>query len=78
MVDELRETGVVAPPEEPELAASGAVVPPPHAQHVRRQTPAEAAQNGVLLRDGEQDGRGRGPLPHEASPFDPSQIGQAK
>lgn len=35
VVDELGKVGIVAPPEEPELSASGRLVPPPHAQHVR-------------------------------------------
>ena len=74
MVDELSEARVVSPPEEPQLAASGAMVPPPHAQHVALQAAAEAAQDGVLLRHREQDGRRGGPLPHEALPFDPRQV----
>ena len=78
VVDELSKAGVVAPPEETELAASGAVVTPPHAQHVGRQTAAEAAQDGVLLRHREQDGGRGGPLPHESPPFNPSQVSLRK
>lgn len=53
MVDELREVGIVAPPEEPELPASLPLAPPPHAQHICLQTAAEAAEDGVLLGDWE-------------------------
>lgn len=74
VVDELGEVGVVAPPEEPELPAPRSLVAPPHAQHVGLQAAAEAAQDGVLLRHGEDDGRRGGSLPHEAAPFDASQV----
>ncbi|KAL0182667.1 hypothetical protein M9458_022042, partial [Cirrhinus mrigala] len=51
------EVGIVTPPEEPELPASLPLAPPPHAQHIRLQTTAEAAEDRVLLGDREQDGR---------------------
>lgn len=56
IVDKLCKTGVIPPPEEPELSATRGVVSPPHAQHVRRQASAEATQDRVLLGHGEQDG----------------------
>lgn len=74
IVDKLRKTGVVAPPEKPELSATRSVVPSPHAQHVRRQASAETTQDRVLLGHGEKDGRRGGSLPHKSPPFYPSQI----
>lgn len=35
VVDELREVGIVTPPEEPEFPVSLPLAPPPHAQHIR-------------------------------------------
>lgn len=73
-MNELSEVGVVAPPEEPELAAAGRLVPPPHTEHVSLQAAAEAAQDGVLLSHGEEDRRRGGALPHITLPFDPGQV----
>ena len=74
VVDEVAVAGVVAPPEEPELAAARPLAPAPHAQHVRLQAVAEAAQDGVLLRHREEDGCRVGALPHVPPPFDARQV----
>lgn len=73
-MDKLSETGVIPPPEEPELPATRGVVPPPHTQHIRCQASAEAAQDGVLLGHREKDGRRSGPLPHETPPLYARQV----
>lgn len=73
-MDELCETGVIPPPEEPELPATLGVVSPPHAQHIGCQASAKTVQNWVLLSKREKDGRGGRSLPHKASPLYSSQI----
>ncbi len=45
-----------------------------HTQHIRLKTTAEAAEDGVLLGDREQDGRRGRTLPHVPLPFYPCQI----
>lgn len=74
IVDELCETGVIPPPEEPELPPTLGVVSPPNAQHVGCQASAKTVQNWVLLSKREKDGRGGGSLPHKPSPLYSSQI----
>lgn len=75
VMDKLGKTGVIPPPEKPELSATRGVVPSPHAQHICRQASAETTQDRVLLGHREKDGRRGGSLPHETPPFDSSQIG---
>lgn len=74
-MDKLGETGVIPPPEKPELSATRGVVPPPHTQHICRQASAETTQDRVLLSHREKDGRRGGSLPHKTAPFNSSQIG---
>lgn len=49
IVDKLRETGVIPPPEKPKLPATPGLVPSPHTQNICGQASAETAQDGVLL-----------------------------
>lgn len=49
IMDKLSETGVIPPPEKPELSATRGVVPSPHTQHICRQASAETTQDRVLL-----------------------------
>lgn len=73
-MDQLGKTGVIPPPEKPELSTTRGVVSSPHAQHIRRQASAETTQDWVLLGHGEKDGRRCGSLPHKTPPFYSSQI----
>lgn len=73
IVDKLRETGVIPPPEKPKLPATPGLVPSPHTQHICSQASAETTQDGVLL-SREQDGRRGGSLPHKTPPFYSGQI----
>lgn len=73
-MDKLCKTGVITPPEEPELSATRGLVPPPNTQHICRQASAETAQDRVLLSHREKDWRGGGSLPHKTPPFYSSQI----
>lgn len=73
-MDEFGKTGVVPPPEKPELPATRGVVPSPDTEHVCSHASAEATQDGVLFCHREKDGRRRGTLPHKTPPFYSSQI----
>lgn len=74
MMDQVSKVGVIPPPEYPELPAPRPLVPAPDAEHVGLEAAAEAAQDGILLCDREQDGGRRWALPHVALPFNPSEI----
>lgn len=73
-MDKLGKTGVIPPPEKPELSATRGVVPSPHTQHICRQASAETTQDRVLLGHREKNGRWGGSLPHKTPPFYPGQI----
>lgn len=74
-MDKFGKTGVVPPPEKPELPATRGVVPSPDTEHVCSHASAEATQNRVLFCHWEKDGRRGGTLPHKTPPFYSSQIG---
>lgn len=75
IMDKFSKTGVVPPPEKPELPATQGVVPSPDTEHVCSHASAEATQDGVLFCQREKDGRRGGTLPHKTPPFYSSQIG---
>lgn len=75
MMNDIREVGLLAPPEDPQLPGIGLDLASPHTQQVGLHAVHEAAQNRVIL------GRGRdhGPvLPAAAeavaAPFDARQL----
>lgn len=74
VMDKFGKTGVVPPPEKPELPATRGVVPPPDTEHICSHASAEATQDGVLFCHREKDGRRGGTLPHKTPPFYASQI----
>lgn len=72
MMDQVSKVGVIPPPEYPELPAPRPLVPALDTEHVGLETAAEAAQDGILLRDREENGGRCWALPHVALPFNPS------
>lgn len=75
IMDKFGKTGVVPPPEKPELPATRGVVPSPDTEHICSHASAEATQDRVLFCHWEKDGRRGGTLPHKTPPFYSSQIG---